>query len=171
MGPLRAFYLSHMQKKTMHGDDIALYILSRMFNKHVFVHNSMYGWSNLPYHLEDNYHDVVNKCDLELIFLKCWAFGEVKKNRAPMVTCKSTDDQKGADDTANVIPGSATDSNVITGNVRRKSKRATKLTLPAPQKKVIQHTSTRKHQTVDYSKLDKELDLPSPPRKCRKLTC
>ena len=68
-----------MQKTTTYGDDIALYILSRMFNKHVFVHNSMYGWCTMPYRTEDNYQDIVDKCDLELVFLKCWAFGEVKK--------------------------------------------------------------------------------------------
>ena len=61
-------WIEDMQKTTTHGDDIALYILSRMFNKHVFVHNSMYGWSTLPYRLEDNYQDVVKKCDLELVF-------------------------------------------------------------------------------------------------------
>ena len=111
-------WIEDMQKKTTHGDDIALYILSRMFNKHVFVHNSMYGWSTLPYRLEDNHRDVVEKCDLELVFLKCWAFGEVKKIRAPTTTRKPTDEQKVADAAANVIPGNVTDPNVITGNVK-----------------------------------------------------
>ena len=36
-------WLESMQKVTMEGNDIALYILARMFNKHVFIHNSMYG--------------------------------------------------------------------------------------------------------------------------------
>ena len=107
-------WIEDMQKTTTHGDDIALYILSRMFNKQVFVHNSMYGWSTLPYRLEDNYQDVVKKCDLELVFLKCWAFGEVKKIRAPTETRKPTDEQKVADDAANVTPGNVTDSSVIT---------------------------------------------------------
>ena len=71
--------LEDMQKTTTHGDDIALYILSRMFNKHVFVYNSMYSWCTLPYQMEDNYQNIVDKCDLELVFLKCWALGEVKK--------------------------------------------------------------------------------------------
>ena len=59
--------------------------------------------------------------------------------------------------------------NVITGNVKRKSKRTMKQTVTAPTKKVVQRTSTRKHPLVDYSKLDKDLDVPSPPRKCHKL--
>ena len=53
-------WLVNIQKTTTHGDDIALYILARMFNKHVFVHNSMYGWSTLPYRMEDSYTDIVN---------------------------------------------------------------------------------------------------------------
>ena len=36
--------------------------------------------------MEDNYKDVVSKCDLELVFLKCWAFGEVKKICGPAGT-------------------------------------------------------------------------------------
>ena len=115
-------WIEDMQKTTTHGDDIALYILSRMFNKHVFVHNSMYGWSTLPYRLEDNYEDVVKKCDLELVFLKCWAFGEVKKIRAPTTTRNPTEEQKVADAAAVVIPGSVMGSNVITGNVKQKIK-------------------------------------------------
>ena len=72
-------WLENMQKSTTHGDDIALYILCRMFNKHAFVHNTMYSWSTMPYRREDSHADIVAKCDLELVFLKCWAFGEVKK--------------------------------------------------------------------------------------------
>ena len=37
-----------------------------------------------------------------------------------------------------------------------------------PPKKVTQHTSTRKRQTVDYSKLDNGLGIPSPPCKRHK---
>ena len=83
-------WLLNIQKTTTHGDDIALYILSRMFNKHVFIHNSMYGWGTMPYQMEDSYTDIVNKCDLELVFLKCWAFGEVKKLEDLTVHNKAT---------------------------------------------------------------------------------
>ena len=110
-------WLEGMQKVTTHGDDIALYILSRMFNKHVFIHNSMYGWSTLPYHMEDSYKDVVNKCDLELVFLKCWAFGEVKKIQGPT---NAWQDVTITPTPSNVIPANIPDPNVIPGNVSRK---------------------------------------------------
>ena len=76
-------WIESMQKSTTEGKDIALYILSRMFNKHVFVHNVMYEWSTLPYRMEDSYKDIVSKCDFKLVFLKCWAFGEVKQICGP----------------------------------------------------------------------------------------
>ena len=82
-------WIENMQKVTTEGDDIALYILARMYNKHVFVHDLMYGWSTLPYQMEDNYNDVVRKCDLELVYLKNWVFSEEKKIRAPVVILDS----------------------------------------------------------------------------------
>ena len=114
-----------MQKTTTHGDDIALYILLQMFNKHVFVHNSMYGWCTIPYHTEDNHQDIVDKCDLELVFLKCWAFGEVKKIQGPTRTSLTDAEDKESTPVGKaVIPSSGAGSNVIPGNVRRRSNRA-----------------------------------------------
>ena len=168
-------WLEDMHKTTTHGDDIALYILSRMFNKHVFVHNSKYGWCTMPYRTEDSHQDIVAKCDLELVFLKCWAFGEVKKIRGPVRTIPtnveesdSKADKSSGVVSPKVIPGSVEgveSSNVIPGNARRKSTRAAKQTIPLPKKKVTQRTSTRKRLAVDYSKLDDGSDIPSPPHK------
>ena len=173
-------WLEDMHKTTMHGDDIALYILSRMFNKHVFVHNSKYGWCTMPYRTEDSHQDIVAKCDLELVFLKCWAFGEVKKIRGPVRTSltnveesdstrSSKADKSSGVVSPKVIPSSVESSNdVIPGNARRKSTRAPKQTTSLPKKKVTQRTSTRKRPAVDYSKLDDGSDILSPPRKQHK---
>ena len=118
-------WLENMQKVTTEGDDIALYILARMYNKHVFVHNSMYGWSTLPYHMEDSYKDVVCKCDLELVYLKCWAFSEVKKIRGPASVPdlgKNTSKKPKEPKTKpSVIPSNVTTENVIPHNVPAKS--------------------------------------------------
>ena len=131
-------WLKDMQKSTTHGDDIALYILSRMFNKHVFVHNSMYGWSTLLYHMEDNYQDVVDKCDLELVFLKCWAFGEVKKICVPSGIKQPNAADKNNTQTNAVIPSSVSDTGVIPRNVRHRSDHTPKQTPTAPPKKITQ---------------------------------
>ena len=117
-------WIENMQKVTTEGDDIALYILARMYNKHVFVHDMRYGWSTLPYRIEDNYNDVVCKCDLALVYLKSWAFGEVKKIRAPVVVPdagkKTPKKPKESKATPDVIPSNVTSENIITHNVPEK---------------------------------------------------
>ena len=165
-------WLENMQKVTTEGDDIALYILARIYNKHVFVHNSMYGWSILPYRMDDSYKDVVCKCDLELVFLKCWAFGEVKKIRGPAgapdagkKTPKKTKEPKPK---PSVIPSNVAIENVIPHNVTVKSDRTLRKRSVAVTKKVTEHKSNRKWQNVDYSKFEADADEPSPPLKRRK---
>ena len=154
-------WLENMQKSTTHGDDIALYVLCRMFNKHAFVHNAMYGWSTMPYRREDSHADIVAKCDLELVFLKCWAFGEVKKIRGPTTTQQADNTPSSID----VIPGNVPTVNFIPGNAARKRTRSSK----TPQKKVTERTSTRKRPAIDYSKLGDAGDIPSPTKKKRKV--
>ena len=129
-------WLENMQKSTTHGDDIALYVLCRMFNKHAFVHNAMYGWSTMPYRREDNHADIVAKCDLELVFLKCWAFGKVKKIQGPTTTPQADNTPS----TTDVKPGNVPIVDVIPGNVTRKRTHSSK----TPQKKVTERTSTRR---------------------------
>ena len=118
-------WIENMQKVTTKGDNIALYILARMYNKHVFIHDLMYGWSTLPYQMEDSYKDVVCKCDLELVYLKSWTFGEVKKICVPAVVLdagkKISKKPKESKVTPNVIPSNVTRENVITHNVPEKS--------------------------------------------------
>ena len=105
---------------------------------------------------EDSYTDI----DLELVFLNCWAFGEVKKIRGPNST------QQGDTSTlTNVIPGNVHSTKVIPDNVTKKRARPSK----TPQKKVTQRTSTRKWPTIDYAKLGDVDDIPLPKRKRHKV--
>ena len=163
-------WIENMQKTTTEGDDISLYILARMYNKHVFVHDSRYGWSTLPYRIEDDYNDIVRKCDLELVYLKNWVFGEVKKIRVP--TVKPDADEKSIEkpkESEAIIPGNVTNINVITHNVPRKSDRILRKGPTAIPKKMTERKSNRKQQNIDYSKLDAPTEEPSPPRKRQKL--
>ena len=165
-------WIENMQKATTEGDDIALYILARMYNKHVFVHDSRYGWSTLPYRIEDNYNDTVSKCDLELVYLKNWVFGEMKKIRAPTVNPdadgKVTEKPKEYKATLDVIPSNVADANVMTHNVPKKSDHALRKRPAAIPKKTTERKSNRKRKNIDYSKLDALTEVPSPPRKCHK---
>ena len=137
-----------------------------MYNKHVFVHDSRYGWSTLPYRIEDNYNDIVCKCDLELVYLKNWVFGEVKKIRAPIVLPdadkKTPKKPKESKATADIIPSNVTSVNIITHNVPGKSDRTLRKWPAVVPKKMTERKSNRKCQNVDYSKLDASTEEPSP---------
>ena len=187
-------WIENMRNSLTHGDDIALYLLCRMYDKHVYVHTSRYGWSTLPLKVNEDLDTLLPKCDLELVLLDIWSFGEVRKIRKPKITVTSTV-------TTTVIPknvASVSGGTVITGNVPKtvpcsipvkrisnpvkKASRRSKSTMvtsksslydmrrrPAP-KKVTQRTSGRKHTTVDYSQFDVTSDdPPSPPKKKRSI--
>ena len=73
-----------MRLSTMHGDDIALYLLCCMYNKHAYVHTAKYGWSTLPFKIDTPFIETMKKCDIESVLLHCWSFGEVLKIRRPL---------------------------------------------------------------------------------------
>ena len=179
-------WMENMRNPLTQGDDIALYLLCRMYDKHAYVHTARYGWSTLPLKINEDLDALLPKCDMELVLLDIWSFGEVHKIRKPMITATVST-------TTVVIPKNVvTPSNVsvITGNalktvpcsvsVKKIQSSAAKPakrtscssaydmhTRPTP-KKVTQHTSGRKRTKVDYSQFDvAKDDPPSPPKKKR----
>ena len=109
-------WIEKMRLNTRHGDDMALYLLCRMYNKHAYVHTARYGWSMLPFKTETPFMEIAAKCDIELVLLHCWSFGEVLKIRRPMLPSKpnekkmSTENSQASDnvrkpnDNTQVIP-------------------------------------------------------------------
>ena len=90
-----------------------MYLLCRMYDKHAYVHTSRYGWSTLPLKVNKNLDTVLPKCDLELVLLDIWSFGEVHKIRKPKIPCVNHCHYYGyTKNVASVLGGS-----VITGNV------------------------------------------------------
>ena len=81
-------WIEKMHLNTTHGDDMALYLLCRMYNKHAYVHTDRYGWNTLPFKTETPFMEIATKCDIELVLLHCWSFGEVLKIRRPMLPSK-----------------------------------------------------------------------------------
>ena len=177
-------WMENMRNPLTHGDDIALYLLCRMYDKHAYVHTARYGWSTLPLKFNKDLDALLTKCDMELVLLDIWSFGEVHKIRKPTITATATTKTV-------VIPKNvATPLNmsVITGNAlktvpcrvpvkrivssaNKPTKRTTcssaydMRTRPTP-KKVTQRTSGRKRTKVDYSQFDLTTDdPPSPPKK------
>ena len=84
-------WIEKMRLNTTHSDNMALYLLCRMYNKHAYVHTARYGWSMLPFKTETPFMEITAKCDIELVLLHCWSFGEVLKIRRPMLPSKSND--------------------------------------------------------------------------------
>ena len=179
-------WMENMRDTLTHGDDITLYLLCRMYDKHVYVHTARVGWSTLPMKVNEDLTALLPKCDMELVLLDQWSFGEVHKIRKPQlpaITSKKTDVI-----TENV---SGTMDPVITGNVtptapcKVRVTRITSITTnpkrcaqgnsgydmrsrPPPQK-VTHRTSGRKRKKVDYSQYDLTDDPPTPPKRKRKL--
>ena len=65
------------------GDEIALYILSRMYWKHEFVYTQMFWWTTLLYMWPVQEKEIMDKCEVVLVYMKPGAFGELQKIRPP----------------------------------------------------------------------------------------
>ena len=178
-------WIENMRKETTPGDDICLYLLSRMYNKHVYVHNKQFYWCTALHVIKNKVDlDLIKDCEIELIFVRPWVFGEVKKVRVPrtMLPSEST--------SASGTTNAETD---ITKNTKTDQSRKTKdcmvtLTWIKEVKSDIQPDSVtnkikrtrhtkRKSTVTDYSKLinygnddDTVGESEPPPKKQRKWT-
>ena len=94
-----------------HGDDIALYLLCHMYNKHSYVHTAKYGWSTLPLKINTPFIETTTKCDIELVLLHCWSFGEVLKIRRPLLPNKPKNTQSVPDTDNPLVSSSEAESN------------------------------------------------------------
>ena len=54
-------WMENMRNPLTHGDDIALYLLCRMYNKHAYVHTARYGWSTLPLKVNEDLDALLTK--------------------------------------------------------------------------------------------------------------
>ena len=151
-------WIDNMQKETTHGDDMCLYLLARMYNKHVYVHTKLFYWCTAIHKIQHEINlELINDCAIELVFVHTWVFGEVKRVRIP----KGLQPAKSANaDTQDVG---------ITGNINRQHQIATKecsVVLrpirqsqdangkppPQPGKPTARRTG-RKRPVTDYKKL------------------
>ena len=179
-------WMENMRNHQTHRDDIALYLLCRMYDKHAYVHTARYGWSTLPLKINEDLDILLPKCDIELVLLDIWSFGEVHKIRKPTITATASTT------TVVILKNVVTPLNVpvitenalktvpcsvsvkrIAGSTAKSAKRTTcsstyDMRTRPNLKKVTQRTSGRKHTKVDYSQFDAATDdPPSPPKKKR----
>ena len=70
------------------GDKLALYILSRMYRRHVYVYTQMFWWTTLLYTLPITEQELLSQCEIVLVYVKDGIYGELEQIRGPVT--KST---------------------------------------------------------------------------------
>ena len=76
-------WINKMADEQKSGDQIALYIPSHMYRRHAFVYTHMFWWTTLLYTLPIQEKDLMERCEIVLIFLKPGVFDELHKIRTP----------------------------------------------------------------------------------------
>ena len=77
-------WIENMSKNTTPGDEMCLYLLACMFNKHVYVHNKLFYWCMAVHKIWSEIDlELIKDCAIELVFVHPWVFGDVKKVRVP----------------------------------------------------------------------------------------
>ena len=88
---LRA-WLNKMADAHTPGDELALYILARMYRGHVYVYTQMFWWTTLLYTLPVTEQELLSQCKIVLVYVKDGIYGELEKIRGPATkSAQSTD--------------------------------------------------------------------------------
>ena len=71
-------WIDNMHKDTTPGDDMCLYLLVCIYNKHVYIHNKLFYWCTAIHKIRCEVDiDLIGDCEVELVFVHLWVFGEV----------------------------------------------------------------------------------------------
>ena len=187
-------WIDNMRKDVTPGDDVCLYLLARMYNKHVYVHNKQFYWCTAVHKIMCEMDlELINDCEVELVFVHSWVFGEVKRVRIPkgITPTRSTSSSKpGGSDTDITANTNDKKKTSVTENINATQEQETKdcsvsLTrlaglqredsVPKLQNTTNIRCTGRKWTVTDYSKLinyddndDLDCNLPPSPvkRKC-----
>ena len=76
-------WINEMASEQTPSDEIALYILSRMYRKHAFVYTQMFWWTTLLYTWPVQEKELMDKCEVVLVYMKLGVFGELQKIQPP----------------------------------------------------------------------------------------
>ena len=180
-------WIDNMHKDETPGDGMCLYLLARMYNKHVYVHNKQFYWCTAVQKITCEMDlDLINDCEVELVFVHSWVFGEVKRVRIPKgitPTTSTSSSKPDGSDTGITANTSEEKETGITENSNATQEQETKdcsVSLPrltglqtedsVPK---LQNTTNirctgRKRTVTDYSKLinyddNEDLDSNLPP--------
>ena len=80
-------WMAAMRNSTIPGDEIALYALARMYNKHTLVYTKSSIWSTIVSSMHLSYEKVCNYCDIKLAYFGRGHYVElIKKSAAQNIT-------------------------------------------------------------------------------------
>lgn len=82
-GSTFSVWLTSMADERTPGDEITLFVLAKMYRRHVFVYTNMFWWTTMLYTLPVKEHEVAELCDVHLVYIKPNVFGEVKYVKQP----------------------------------------------------------------------------------------
>ena len=108
-----AEWVKGMSDEETPGDEIALYALSRMYNRHVIVYTKKYHWTTVVHRVDVPEEEVAGWCDIHLLFIKSYVFGEIKRIRKPSVPSILPTPTPQTTTTSSVITGDSTDSGKV----------------------------------------------------------
>ena len=175
-----------MRKDDTPGDDMGLYLLACMYNKHIYVHNKQFYWCTAVHKITREMDlELINDCDAELVFVHPWVFGEVKrvwipKGIIPTSTSSSkpdgsdtgitahTSEEKEIDITENSNATQEQETKDCSTSLLRLTGFQTEDSVPKLQNTTNIRRSGRKRTVTDYSKLinyddNEDLDINLPP--------
>ena len=176
-------WIENMCKDTTPGDDICLYLLAHMYNKHVYVHNKLFYWCTAIHKIKNEVDlELIQDCEIELVFIHPWVFGEVKRVRMPKGTVPSTSitspkhskNDPGITENSKVNQAQETKDCTVT-LTRIKEAQADNLPRPPVEETPQMRCTGRRCTVTDYKKLinydkNEEIDnkLPPSPKKHKK---
>ena len=76
-------WLEKMADEHTPGDELALYVLARMYRRHVYVYTQMFWWTTLLYSLPVTEQELLSQCEVVLVYVKDGVYGELDRIRSP----------------------------------------------------------------------------------------
>ena len=73
------YWVNRMQKETTPADELALYCLSKVYNRHVKVYTCSYCWTTLQDQFTLTQEEIGNLCDVHLLYICPGKFAEIKR--------------------------------------------------------------------------------------------
>ena len=165
-------WIENMSKDTTPGDNICLYLLAHMYNKHIYVHNKIFYWCTAIHKIKNQVDlELINDCEIELVFVHPWVFDEVKKVRRPKGTLpsmstmspKPAEADTGITENSNVDQAQETKDCAVT-LTRIKGAQVDNLPKPPVEETRHMRRTKRKHTVTNYNKLinyDEDDDISS----------